>query len=139
MRVDPVGVASAIAAVTVATLAAVSDDQPARVFRVTVRGRFADLTDQARRYLVGAQAEHDIFESAYTPEGTFTYDQRIDFFNFRFEVREGGDHPAEAAAERSIAETWLFLRTMDFGSRELKADVVDMSAMWADVELRQRR
>ncbi len=117
----------------------VSDDRAARFFRVTVRGRFADLTDQARRYLVGAQAEHDIFESAYTPEGTFTYDSRIDFFNFRFEFRERGDQPCEAAAERAIAETWAFLRTMGFGARDLKADVVDMSAMWADVDSRRRR
>lgn len=134
---EQVGVASAIGDVTVATLHRVKDDRAERVFRVTVRGRFAELTDQARRYLVGTQAEHHIFESAYTPEGTFTYDSRIDFFNFRFELREAGDHPSEAVVERAIAETRSFLRTLDFGARDLTADVVDMSAMWADVDLHQ--
>jgi hypothetical protein len=43
-----------------------------KVFRVTVRGRFADLTHDARRFLVAAQSEHDIFVSAYTAEGTLT-------------------------------------------------------------------
>ncbi len=37
-----------------------------RVFRVTVRGRFNDLTDEGRRQLVSTQEEHDILESAYT-------------------------------------------------------------------------
>ena len=38
-----------------------------RVFRVTVRGQFAQLTEQARTLLVHSQPEHDISRSAYTP------------------------------------------------------------------------
>ena len=64
-----------------------SDGEVIRVFRVTVRGRFADLTDRARALLVRSQADHDIFLSAYTPEGTFTYDAAIAFFNLRYELR----------------------------------------------------
>lgn len=49
------------------------------MYRVTVRGRFGELTDRARQNLVGAVAEHDIFVSTFTEEGTFTYDERIAF------------------------------------------------------------
>lgn len=106
-----------------------------RVFRVTVRGRFLDLTAKARSYLVGSVDEHDIMKSGYTAEGTFTYDKRIDFFNFRYEVRVGGDDPETAAHVHGLAETEGFLNTMGFGFRDLKVTLVDMSAMWADQRL----
>ena len=102
-----------------------------RVFRVTVRGRFHDLSDAARRYLVGAQVEHDIFVSAFTVEGTFTYDERIAFFNLRYEIR-GADDDA-AAATAALEEASRFLRTMRFGYQGLRADAVDTSAIWDDV------
>jgi hypothetical protein len=103
-----------------------------RVYRVTVRGRFGELTDQARRYLTGAQAEHDLFVSAYTVEGTFTYDTRIAFFNLRYEVRlPSATATEQAAGERGLAEAEAFLRTMGFPHRGLKVGVVDATAMWA--------
>ena len=114
------------------------NDAGDRVFRVTVRGRFRDLSDEARRYLVGAQAEHDIFQSAYSSEGTFTYDAKIDFFNLRYETRPGGANPDESAAAHGLREAETFLRTLRLGYRDLKVDVVDMSAVWADVDLRRR-
>jgi hypothetical protein len=94
---------------------------------VTVRGRFAELTDEARRYLVRAQAEHDIFVSAFTPEGTFTYDERIMFFNLRYEVRCGSDGDPSATA---LTEASTFLRTMGFGYSHLKATPFEVSAVW---------
>jgi hypothetical protein len=103
-----------------------------RVHRATVRGRFAGLTDEARRYLVTAQPEHDIFVSAYTSEGTFTYDERILFFNLRYEIRSTGDRDAVAQSARREAET--FLRTMKFGYEKLSVDVVDVSQIWDRVE-----
>jgi len=102
-----------------------------QVYRVTVRGRFAGLTEEARRYLVRAQPEHDIFVSAFTPEGTFTYDSRIMFFNFRYEVR-GAANP-DAAVDPSataLAEAEAFLRTMGFGYSHLKAIPFEVSAVW---------
>ena len=116
------------------------DSQDAgRVFRVTVRGRFCDLSDQARRYLAGALAEHDVFRSGYTREGTLTYDARLDFFNVRYETRAGGDAAGDDAAAHGLAEAETFLRTMRFGFRDLKVEVVDMTAIWADADLRRRR
>ncbi len=114
-------------------------DDSRRVFRVTVRGQFHELSDEARRYLTTAQPEHDIFKSGYTAEGTFTYDERIDFFNLRYELRVGGDDPSGAAAAAGRREAEAFLGTMKFTHRNLKVEVVDMSAIWADVDMRRRR
>lgn len=113
-----------------------------RVYRVTVRGRFRELTDEARRYLARAQAEHDIFVSAFTPEGTFTYDTRLAFFNLRYEIRsavDGADpatDPAADPATTALAESEMFLRTMGFGYSHLRTDVVDATAIWDDAARR---
>jgi len=119
-----------------ATVAQVGTD---RVHRVTVRGQFAGLTDEAMRYLVRAQPDHDIFQSAYTPEGTFTYDDRILFFNLRYEVRCAGDHAAATASATGLREAESFLRTMNFGYKNLKVDVVDVSEVWEGVSRRVAR
>jgi hypothetical protein len=101
------------------------------VHRVTVRGRFRNLDERARQYLVRAQPEHDIFVAAYTAEGTFTYDDRIQFFNLRYEVRAASADDAAVAGE---LEAEAFLRTMGFGHGDLKVDVVDVSAIWDGVQ-----
>ena len=102
----------------------------AQVYRVTVRGRFHDLSESARAYLVREQAAHDIFVSAYTPEGTLTYDSRILFFNLRYEVKSEDGEDAAASRGRDAAET--FLRTMGFGHSDLKVTVSDLSAVWSE-------
>ena len=97
------------------------------VYRVTIRGRFTDLTDQARAYLQRHVDEHDIFVSAYTPEGTLTYDKKLDFFNLRYEVRADD---ADGATERALGEAGSFLSTMGLVHGPLKTTVVDMATMW---------
>ena len=112
-------------------------ETPTTVHRVTVRGRFADLTEQAQRYLTGAREEHDIFLSAYTAEGTFTYDQAIRFFNLRYEIRgAGGD---DEAGVQGLEEAEQFLRTMGFGYTGLTVNVVDTGAIWDDAAARAAR
>ena len=106
-----------------------NDALSTRVFRVTVRGRFADLTDSARTYLTAAQADHDIFRSAYTPEGTFTYDAGLGFFNLRYELRGSGAEAADLAELEGLDEAERFLTTMGFGYIALRVGVVDMSAL----------
>lgn len=108
-----------------------------RVFRVTVRGRFRELSESARASLVRAQPEHDVFLSSYTEEGTFTYDERIQFFNLRYEVRAGGEDASGTAALTAELEAETFLRTVGYGHHRLKVDVVDASAVWDDVERRR--
>ena len=98
------------------------------VYRVTVRGRFAGLDERTRAYLVREQPEHDIFKSAYTTEGTFTYDTQIQFFNLRYEVRTAGG--SDKAGEIGQSEAEAILRTLGYGFEKIKVNVVDASAMW---------
>jgi hypothetical protein len=44
-----------------------------RSYRVHVSDQFAGLTPAVSAQLRGEQAEHDLFLSAFTPAGTFTY------------------------------------------------------------------
>ena len=104
-----------------------------RVFRVTVRGQFADLTAQSQAFLVRSQADHEIFRSAYTPEGTFTYDAQIGFFNLRYELRACGPDALELVALEAVDEGERFLCTLGIGWKNLRTNVVDMSAMNNDV------
>ncbi len=108
----------------------------ARTFRVTIRGRFHELSERASTYLRGARAEHDIFVSAYTPEGSLTYDDRIDFFNLRYECRADDEDSAELEC---LEEAERFLDTMQFGHRDLRATVTDLSAMWDSAARRNAR
>jgi hypothetical protein len=110
----------------------VSDDEVMHVFRVTVRGRFANLTDQAQAFLVRSQTDHEIFHSAYTPEGTFTYEAPIAFFNLRYELRASGPDAAGLVELEAVDETERFLTTMGIGWKNLRTDVVDMSTMTND-------
>jgi hypothetical protein len=107
-----------------------------RVYRVTVRGQFAGLSERSKTWLIQAADEHDIFLSSFTEEGTFTYDRRLHAFNLRYEVRLGRsegeattDSPANDPAEEGLLRARLFLRTMGIGHGPLRAAVMDMSAM----------
>lgn len=117
-----------------------------RVYRVTVRGPFKDLTSQTRAWLHASADEHGIFLSSFTPEGTFTYDKQLDAFNLRYEVRLADDNPSDGTnalttADASttphdpsgiaLAEASMFLQTMGIGHGALRAAVMDMNAMTA--------
>ncbi|MBU3690157.1 MAG: hypothetical protein B7C54_03710 [Acidimicrobiales bacterium mtb01] len=100
------------------------------VFRVTVRGRFVDLSPEARASLAREVDHHDIFKSAFTPEGTFTYDDKILFFNLRYEVRTSNGE--DAAREAGQREAELFLRTLGYGHSDLKVTASNVSDVWRD-------
>lgn len=99
-----------------------------RVFRVTVRGQFIDLSDEARRYSVKAQGEHDLFVSVYAPEGTLSYDEKILFFNLRYEIHAEDE---EGALQGALNEASKFLKTMGFTHKPLKVTAVDVSQIWS--------
>ena len=101
-----------------------------RVYRATVRGKFGSLDDATRAYLTREQPEHDIFKSAYTAEGTFTYDERIQFFNLRYEIRCNDD--SDDAENLACQEAGLFLRTLKIPHEITKVSVVDTSTMWSE-------
>ncbi len=50
------------------------------IFRVMVRGRFAEMSESHRTRLVEALDDHHVTRAAYTGEGTLTYDSRLDSF-----------------------------------------------------------
>lgn len=99
--------------------------EQADVFRVTVRGRFCDLTERVRASLERARPEHDIFVSAFTEEGTFTYDERLQFFNLRYEVRDAADDADALAFARAEAET--FLKVLGIGHRLGRVSAMNMT------------
>lgn len=96
---------------------------------MTIRGRFRDLTEAARRHLERELPNHDIFVSAYTAEGTLTYDSRITFFNLRYEIRVD-DRADSDPGELGRAEAERFLRTMGFAHSELKVTASEVSSVW---------
>jgi hypothetical protein len=109
------------------------------IFRVTVRGRFAALSESQRRNLVEALDDHHITKAAYTGEGTFTYDSSIYSFSLRYEIRTEGDHPDESAAECGLNQAETFLRTLGIGFGHLKATTTDMRSMWDAAAKRRPR
>jgi Family of unknown function (DUF6204) len=100
------------------------------VYRVTVRGQFDQLTDATRAWLIAHLAEHDIFTSKFTEEGTFTYDDRLAFFNLRYEIRVNATKGENEAKALALLEADRFLATMRIGFVRLRAAAMDMSAMW---------
>lgn len=94
---------------------------------MTVRGRFHELSDRARTSLERALPEHDLFASAFTEEGTFTYDERLQFFNLRYEVRDAVDAADAEAVARAEAET--FLGVLGIGHRLGRVTAMDMTGI----------
>ncbi len=106
------------------------------ILRVTVRGEFRDLTDEQRAELAAAVDEHDIMRSAYTRDGTFTYDERIVAFSYRFEVRVqtddlgSSDDASSTAVAEGLRQAEADLDTRGLAHKRLRASAVDMADMW---------
>jgi hypothetical protein len=103
------------------------------IYRVVVRGRFDGLDDDARDRLRAAAPEHDIFLSAFTPDGTLTYDHFIHAFNTRFELRADGD-PAEneaAVGATALARTEDLLAALGVRGRDHRVTITDMASIWS--------
>jgi hypothetical protein len=109
-----------------------------KIYRAVVRGHFSELDDATRAALTAAADEHTYFDSAFTAEGTFTYDPQLVAFNLRAEMRFVTDDPTNAsdtvtdadvetaAMERAVA--WL--DSKGYGHKHLTVSVTDMASMW---------
>jgi hypothetical protein len=98
-----------------------------RVHRAIVRGRFAELDDDARARLTADLDAHAGLPGGFTPEGTFSYDARLDFFTLRYEVRTEDDEEAEDLAEaRALAD----LRRSGLTHGPLTVRATDMASVW---------
>lgn len=103
------------------------------IYRATVRGRFAGLNDATRAALLDKAAEHETLVAArFTPTGSFVYDKGLQFFSFRFELRETGDDHATAVLAHAETLAVAALEAQDLGFRDLRVTARDMADVWTD-------
>ncbi|WCO67224.1 DUF6204 family protein [Iamia majanohamensis] len=106
------------------------------IHRVTVRGRFADLTDDDRARLRAAADDHEALRARFTPEGTLVYDGRLDFFSVRVEVRERTEDdtpPGDVTARAEDAgrgRALALLEGLGVSGRDLRTTSTDMASVW---------
>lgn len=103
------------------------------VHRVVVRGQFAELSDEQRAALLAEVDDHSIFRSSFTEWGTFTYDERLVAFNFRYEVRvDDEDDPTADPTAVGLARAEASLAEWGLGAKHMRASAAEMSTMWTD-------
>jgi hypothetical protein len=113
---------------------------PQRIYRATVKGRFADLDDEARARLVGELADHDVLVAGgYHESGSLTYDRALDFFRYRVQVRADGDDPERDAVERATAMAESELDRLGVANRGLEVTTTDMASVWDGARARRTR
>jgi len=110
-----------------------------KIFRAVVRGHFSDLDDAARAALIDDADQHTYFDSAFTADGTFTYDPQLVAFNLRYEMRfvpvdpaDPDDAITEPEVEAAVLEratTWL--DSKGYGRKHLTVSITDMASMWS--------
>lgn len=108
-----------------------------QIYRVTVRGFFADLDDDARERLLAEADEHDALQAAFTESGTFTYGRALDAFSFRYQLRidldDGDDRVvADVAAEQAgLARATATLAGAGLTAKRLRSTASNMADVWA--------
>jgi hypothetical protein len=104
------------------------------IYRVMVRGRFSDLDDATREALVARVAEHDVISGGgFTEEGSLAYTAAIDFFTFRYQLRQRAETRAEAddaVAEEARRRADSALAALGASARDIKVQVTDMADVW---------
>lgn len=106
------------------------DDAPLHVYRVIVRGQFRNLVPATRARLLAEVGDHNIFSSAFTAVGTFTYEPALVAFNLRYEVRIRGDDPVLAAQEQARRQAIEFLTEQELDHRLIRLEIMDMADVW---------
>ncbi|GAA3820946.1 MULTISPECIES: DUF6204 family protein [Amycolatopsis] len=109
-----------------------------RTYRVTVRGRFENLTAPQRERLLEEQEAHDVFASRFTPEGTFLYTPQLIGYQFRYllHVEEDSPEDADLAAQLEAQE----LAEAGMRARGLQGRIVEISLTCLDdVKIRKSR
>jgi hypothetical protein len=101
------------------------------IFRVFVRGAFADLEPDVRtRLLAEVEQHHAIDHARFTPEGSMTYEKNLAGFTFRYELRSSGDDPEGDVLARAIADAEARLAADGITYRRLRASASDMADVW---------
>ncbi|WP_067485775.1 DUF6204 family protein [Actinomadura hibisca] len=92
---------------------------PAPAFRVTIRGKFGDLTDPQRAALRG---DADAFQIAFTEAGAFAADATLAVFSFRVQIPAEPDDDEDTAGLKALAA----LESYGFPHEVLRIAVTDM-------------
>lgn len=106
------------------------------VHRVVVRGHFHDLDDDTRSRLLADADDHDFLRSAFTADGSFTYDRRLVAFNLRYEVRlreadlVDSDDANQVAIDDGLTRATAWLDGAGLGHQHLRATATDMASLW---------
>ncbi|KAA2265715.1 hypothetical protein F0L68_03850 [Solihabitans fulvus] len=105
-----------------------------RDFRVKVRGRFDQLTEQSRATLLAEAAEHDVLNAGFSQEGTFCYRPDLVAFTFRFLISATGEDAADAAEVQAELRAAEVLAAAGHGYRDLRVDALDV----ADIKVNRK-
>jgi len=76
-----------------------------KIYRAVVRGHFSDIDETTRAALTAEADQHTYFDSAFTAEGTFTYEPQLVAFNLRYEMRfvpDDPSHPDDTATHPGV-------------------------------------
>lgn len=110
------------------------DEMNVHAYRVTVRGQFERLARDQSRILANHAASHDVIAAAYTPGGTFIYDETQRAFSFRHEIRVEEDNRTvadETAATRALELAGSYLDKVQLPHKRLRVSAVNMADVWA--------
>ena len=108
-----------------------------RTLRITVRGRFRDLTDDQRAELRARATEHDVLQASFTAEGHLAYDvDARPFFTFRFLAEAETDEDVARAVTSAEAAASAALDQRGLGHQLRSTQVQDLSQ--APLSKRQR-
>jgi hypothetical protein len=106
-----------------------------RTYRVIVRGFFDGVDDDQRARLRAQLAAHDLFDSAFTPEGTLSYDGTLSPFSHRVVVQvDAGEGEEDDAHTTGQLSAMACLEGLGVGWRNLRSSVTCMD----DVRIRRR-
>jgi hypothetical protein len=107
-----------------------------QIYRVIVRGRFADLDPITTAVLLDELERTDELDSyTFTKDGTLTFDRRLDFWSVRVEVRVAdgaSEDPKATAFEQATATALEHLSRRGASGKDLRATGQAMADVWRD-------
>jgi hypothetical protein len=102
-------------------------------YQAIVRGRFENLLDSSRAVLLREAGSHDLLSAKFTEEGTFTYDESLLAFTFRYLVTSPENADEDRVTQIAVRKSVAFLEAAQYGYRDLKPVATDLD------EVRVRR
>ncbi|MFE7313028.1 DUF6204 family protein [Streptomyces sp. NPDC057555] len=98
-------------------------------YRVIVRGKWDNLTEEARTKLLAEVEDHGLAQLKFTPEGSLAYDTALHAFSYRYVVVSDAEYGEEMAAALGEEKAEEALREAGLGYRELRSTATDMDTM----------